>query len=176
MAAGLGAAALGALRAARRAGGDLEQAVLAMHETVRLLDHPDFFVTALVARWRAATGTLRWVNSGHPPAYVVGGDGDLRELEGPVGPALGQGEAAPHVRVGERRFSSGERLVLVTDGVIERRVQGGGRLGVDGLRAAVDRAEHPTAALTALAIQEAVRNSWEEPLEDDATVVVLALV
>lgn len=175
-AAGLGAAALGALRSARRAGGDLEEAVVAMHETVRRLDHPDFYLTAFVARWRAATGTLRWVNCGHPPAYLVDAEGELCELEGPVGPPLGQGEAAPNVNVGQRRLNSGERLILVTDGVIDRRVQGGGRFGVDGLRAAVERAEHPTAALTALAVQEAVRSSWEEPLEDDATVVVLALL
>lgn len=174
-AAGLGAAALGALRAARRAGGDLEEATAAMHETVRGLDHPDFYVTALIARWRAATATLRWVNCGHPPAYLIDGEGELRELEGPVGPALGRGDAAPVFAVTERRLHPGERLVLVTDGVTERRVRGGGTFGVEGLRAAVQRAEHPTAAFTALAIQEAVRSSWTEPLQDDATVVVLAM-
>ncbi|MDQ3857212.1 MAG: serine/threonine-protein phosphatase [Actinomycetota bacterium] len=63
--AGLGAAALGALRAARRSGHDLGQALEAV-ETVRRLVNPDFYVTALVARWRAATSTFRWVNCGHP--------------------------------------------------------------------------------------------------------------
>lgn len=43
-AAGLGASALGALRAARRSGDDLEQALEAVHETVRLLGNPDFHV------------------------------------------------------------------------------------------------------------------------------------
>jgi hypothetical protein len=32
-----------------------------------------------------------------------------------------------------------------------------------------------TAAATAMAIQQAVTSSWTEPLEDDATVVVLAV-
>jgi hypothetical protein len=67
-AAGLGAAALGALRAARRSGEDLEQALRNVHETGRRLDNPDFYVTALVARWRAATTMLTWVNCGHPPS------------------------------------------------------------------------------------------------------------
>ncbi|MDQ6817320.1 MAG: SpoIIE family protein phosphatase, partial [Actinomycetota bacterium] len=67
-AAGLGASALGALRAARRSGEDLEQALLSMDETVRELGNPEFHVTALVGRWRAATATLTWVNCGHPPA------------------------------------------------------------------------------------------------------------
>ena len=39
-AAGMGAAALGALRASRRADGDLEQALSLMHETVLKLEHP----------------------------------------------------------------------------------------------------------------------------------------
>src|SRR2546429_8003996 len=46
-AAGLGASALGALRAARRSGHDLVQALDAMHETVRGLGNRDFYVTAL---------------------------------------------------------------------------------------------------------------------------------
>ena len=67
-AAGLGAAALGALRAARRSGDDLGEALPSMDETVRQLGNPDFYVSAIVARWRAATQTLTWVNCGHAPA------------------------------------------------------------------------------------------------------------
>ena len=52
-AAGLSAAALGALRAARRSGQDLVQARRRMDEVVRALGNPDFFVTALLARWHA---------------------------------------------------------------------------------------------------------------------------
>ncbi|HZE03723.1 MAG TPA: SpoIIE family protein phosphatase, partial [Solirubrobacteraceae bacterium] len=87
-----------------------------------------------------------------------------------------QGEAVPQVKLGERRLGAGERLVLVTDGVLGRRVRQSERFGVKGLQAAIDQAEHPTAALTALAVQEAVRSCCEEPLDDDATVVVLALL
>src|SRR5215203_2975338 len=61
-AAGLGAAALGALRAARRSNHDLAGAVSVMHQTVRRLGNPEFFVTALIARWHAATATFSWVN------------------------------------------------------------------------------------------------------------------
>src|SRR3954468_9305583 len=59
-AAGLGAAALGALRAARRSGHDLADAVSLMDDSVRRLGNPDFFVTALIARWRATSGTFSW--------------------------------------------------------------------------------------------------------------------
>jgi serine phosphatase RsbU (regulator of sigma subunit) len=69
----------------------------------------------------------------------------------------------------------GERLILVTDGIIERKVKGGGAFGVDGIKQALDRADSPSAASTAMAIHRAVTESWREPLEDDATVVVMAV-
>jgi len=174
-AAGLGAAALGALRAARRAGGQLEQALSLMDDTVRRFENPDYFVSALVARWHAATATLRWVNCGHPPAYVIGVDGTLEALGGTDHRVLGAGKPERTFENAERRLGPGERLVLITDGITERRVTSGGTFGVDGLRAAIESATHPTAAATAMAIQHAVTESWSEPLEDDATVVVMAI-
>src|SRR3954454_4135081 len=174
-AAGLGAAALGALRAARRGGKDLGDALAVMHETVRRLGNPDFFVTALVARWRAPTATLTWVNCGHPPAYRVDAAGELKELEGPRHPPLGLGEAERAFQLTAQQLGPGERLILVTDGITQRHTEDGGRFGVDGLRRALEQAENPTAAATAMAIQAAVTDCWSEPFEDDATIVVLAV-
>lgn len=174
-AAGLGAAALGALRAARRGDGDLERALSLMHETVRKLGNPDFYVTALVARWRAAIATLTWVNCGHPPAYLVDVEGQVSELGGHRHAALGIGKKAPRFKPTERQLNPGERLILLTDGITERRVEGGGKFGVDGLKRALERAENATAASTAMAIQQAVTDCWREPLEDDGTVVVMAI-
>src|SRR5579884_1540505 len=79
-AAGLGASALGALRAARRSGQDLLEALRWVDETVRRLDNDEFYVTAILARWRAATATFTWVNCGHPSAYVVDAEGEFTEL------------------------------------------------------------------------------------------------
>jgi serine phosphatase RsbU (regulator of sigma subunit) len=174
-AAGLGAAALGALRAARRSGHDLEQALLSMHETVRQLGNVDFYVSALVARWRPATRTLTWVNCGHPPAYLADAEGHLTELENPTHPALGVDGWDPTFSTSRRELHSGERVILVTDGITQRHTEGGGRFGVDGLERAVAGVEHPTAAATAMAILRAVSNCWREPLEDDGTVAVLAV-
>jgi serine phosphatase RsbU (regulator of sigma subunit) len=173
--AGLGAAALGALRAARRSGHDLEEALQAVDETVRRLANPEFYVTALVARWRAATSTFRWVNCGHPHAYLVTVDGTVTELEGPTHPPLGTGEKEPTFTGTERQFRSGERLILATDGITERRTEGGGTFGMEGIRRAVEELRSPTAAATAMAILQAVTECWREPLEDDGTVVVLCV-
>jgi serine phosphatase RsbU (regulator of sigma subunit) len=75
----------------------------------------------------------------------------------------------------ERQLHSGERLILVTDGVTDRRVQGGGRFGVEGLKRALSEADHPTAASTAMAVTQALTDCAREPLEDDATVVVMTI-
>ena len=146
-----------------------------MHATVAGLGDAEFFVTALLARWRAATSTLTWINCGNPPPYVVDREGGMRTLDAPLYPPLGQVDAADDLRTTGRQLRSGERLVLVTDGIIERHLQDGSTFGVDGLAAAVASAEHPTAAGTAMAIQDAVTSAWSKPLEDDATVVVLAI-
>ena len=174
-AAGLGASALGALRAARRSGDDLEAALLAMDETVKRLGNPEFNVTALVARWRAATSTFTWVNCGHPHAYVADVDGNVSELEGPIHPALGTGDGESTFTLTERQMAADERLIFVTDGITERRTEGGGTFGVDGIRSAVAGLENPTAAATAMAILQAVTDCWREPLEDDGTVVVMCV-
>jgi serine phosphatase RsbU (regulator of sigma subunit) len=174
-AAGMGAAVLGALRASRRAGGELEQTLSLMHQTVLKLEHPDAYVTALVARWHAPTAALRWINCGHPPAYLIDLEGNLIELEDQHHPALGTGGSEPVFIPSQRQLYRGERLVLLTDGVTQRHTQDGGTFGVDGLQRAIEDAASSTATATAIAIQQAITSSWEEPLEDDATVVVMAV-
>ena len=74
-AAGLGATGLGALRAARRDGSDLQHALTCMHETIRKLQNDDFYLTAILARWHAPTAKLTWVNCGHLPPYLVDTEG-----------------------------------------------------------------------------------------------------
>jgi serine phosphatase RsbU (regulator of sigma subunit) len=173
-AAGLGAAALGALRAARRSGFDLEQALQAMDETVRRHQNSDMYVTATVARWRAATSTYTWVNCGHPHTYVADLDGNLEELHGPAHAPLGTGPAKRQFTPTERQLASGDRLILVTDGSTERRTNDG-TFGTDGILQAISGLQAPTAAATAMAILQAVSHSWREPLEDDGTTVVLCI-
>jgi serine phosphatase RsbU (regulator of sigma subunit) len=173
-AAGLGAAVLGALRAARRSGKDLKPALALMNETVRRLEHKTFEITAWVARWRAATGSLSWVNCGHPAAYLVDAEGNLGELTGPKHAPLGA-SAKPSYRVTHQPLMPGQRVILVTNGIIHRRLETGGTFGVDGIKAALAHAENPTAAATAMAIQQSVTDCWQEPLEDDGTIVVMAV-
>jgi serine phosphatase RsbU (regulator of sigma subunit) len=174
-AAGLGASALGALRAARRSGDDLGEALRAMDETVRGLGNADFHVTAIVARWHASTGTFTWVNCGHPEAMLVDTDGNVSTLQGPIHAPLGTPGEGPAFQLQKRRLAAGERLILVTDGITARRTEGGDRFGLDGICGALEGVESPTAAATAMAILQAVTDCCRDPLEDDGTVVVLGV-
>ena len=175
-AAGLGASALGALRAARRSEQGLEQAAASMDEVIRALGNPQFTLTAILARWHAPTSRLTWINCGHPPGFIADPEGTLTELDGPVHAALGSvAEGTREFEPTTVRLRSADRLVLITDGITGREVEGGGTFGVDGLRRAVRDAPAPTAAATAMAIQHAVTSCWSEPLADDATLVVLAV-
>ncbi|MBA2361767.1 MAG: SpoIIE family protein phosphatase [Actinobacteria bacterium] len=63
----------------------------------------DFHVTALIARWRAATSTFTWVNCGHPHAYLVDDDGNVDELVGPIHPPLGSPGEKPTFTPTERQ-------------------------------------------------------------------------
>ena len=128
-----------------------------MDEVVRALDNPNFFVTAVLARWHAPTATLAWLNCGHPPAYLVDLEGGFTELDGPVHPALGAGSEPPTFEI-ERRHASrpGTASYSSPTGSRSACVKGGGRFGVDGVPRAVHAADAPTAAATAMAIHRAV--------------------
>ena len=54
-------------------------------------------------------------------------------------------------------------------------LEDGTTFGSDGLQEAVAALDTPTAPATAMAIQQAVTAAWDEPLEDDATLLVMAV-
>ena len=64
--------------------------------------------------------------------------------------------------------------MFYTDGISRRRTADGA-FDVGGIAAAARNAEGSTAAAAARGIQEAVVDASEDPLPDDAAVVVLAI-
>jgi serine phosphatase RsbU (regulator of sigma subunit) len=71
-------------------------------------------------------------------------------------------------------LASGERLLLYSDGVSERRTEDGGRIGESGLRAILAELGPRSAATTVRGIQDAVIEASPEALRDDATLLVVA--
>jgi sigma-B regulation protein RsbU (phosphoserine phosphatase) len=70
--------------------------------------------------------------------------------------------------------ASGDRLLLYSDGVSERRTADGRRIGEDGLRAILAELGPRSAASAVRCIQDAVIAASPEALRDDATLLVIA--
>jgi AcrR family transcriptional regulator len=172
-AAGLGSVGLAALRAARRNDATLEQAVQTMHETMSDVGGPEFFLTAIVARWNPVYSVFSWINCGHPPPLLVRADDTVEELATAPDLPLGVFERTRRFHRHQRRLLDGDRLVLYSDGVSRRRT-GDGSFGTEGIAKAA-RSARRSATATARAVQEAVVNASEDALPDDAAVVVFAV-
>ncbi len=170
---GLSSVALAALRAARRNDATLEQAAQLMDETVSAAGGPEFYVTAVLARWHPLYSLFSWINLGHPPPLLVSADDTIEELATPPDLPLGLTDRTHAFRRHQRRLLDGDRLVLYTDGVSRRRTADG-PFDTDGIANAVRGANGRSATAAARAIQEAVVSASEDSLPDDAAVVVLA--
>jgi serine phosphatase RsbU (regulator of sigma subunit) len=170
---GLGGVGLAALRAARRNDATLEQAVTTVHETMCNVGGPEFFLTAIVARWHSVYSSFSWINCGHPPPLLIRADGTVEELATRPDLPLGVLDERRSFRRHQRRLGDGDRLVLYSDGVSRRRTPDGA-FGAEGIARAALAADPRSATATVRAIQERVVAASEDPLPDDAAVVVLA--
>lgn len=90
----------------------------------------DSFVTLLCLLLDVRTGQLQYVSAAHPRPLLVGGDGRVRELAGPVHPPLGT-DHPPFVS-GRDQLGGGEWLLLYTDGATDVRDEGDRMLGAEG--------------------------------------------
>jgi serine phosphatase RsbU (regulator of sigma subunit)/AcrR family transcriptional regulator len=169
----LGGIALAALRAARRSDQTLEAAAQTMHEVISDVGRPEFFVTAIVARWNAVYSVLSWVNCGHPPPLVARADDTIDQLLTDPELPLGLFERERRFVRHQRHLEDHERLILHSDGITARRTREG-LFGLDGIERAIRQAESRSATAMARAIQEAVMTAAEDPLQDDAVAIVLA--
>ena len=154
---------VGALRNRRRQlASPAEQAAeadAALSATAR----PDQFVTGLVIRVHLADGTVELVNAGHPPPYLVRA-GQATELPVPPGAPLGVAGVAYDTYRFE--LTPGDRLLLVTDGFLERNADLNFAKILEGT---VDR--HPREVVRELA--ENVLAMTGGDLQDDATVLCI---
>jgi serine phosphatase RsbU (regulator of sigma subunit) len=167
------AVALGALRASRRSGARPGEALVAMHQTLREMPGPRAEMTAIAARWDPATDELLVANCGHVAPVVVRGDGAVERFDVGEGHGLG-GRAAPKPAQRSTSLAPGDRLVLVSDGVI-RCGDGKAGLGFEGVIRAAAAADRATAAETVREIHRTVLGASGGDLRDDATAVCLAV-
>ena len=156
---------VGALRNGRRRGVDLaEQSRLANEALCGFADDGDF-VTGQVVRIDHASGIARIVNAGHPSPILIR-DGHAEDVD--LAPGLPFGiavDAEYHVQ--ELELQAGDRLVFLTDGILERNATD---VNARELLAET-RHLHPREAVQALT--QAVVKACGGELRDDATVLCL---
>ncbi|MEV7245365.1 SpoIIE family protein phosphatase [Streptomyces sp. NPDC093248] len=78
--------------------------------------------TMVLARYDHTSRVLSWTQAGHPPPLLVR-DGEIRYLDRPRGMLLGA-SASPVYESAEIRLEPGDRLLLYTDGLVERPGEG----------------------------------------------------
>jgi serine phosphatase RsbU (regulator of sigma subunit) len=156
---------VGALRNARRRGvGLAEQARLA-YDALSSYSPSHAFVTGQLVRVDLPSGTARIINAGHPPPIRVR-DGRAEEISLYADPPFALPMTGDY-RVQEIALEAGDRLVFVTDGMLERNAAS---VDIPSFMTAC-RHLHPREAVQQLT--QAVVHACGGKLRDDATVLCL---
>ncbi|WP_432485292.1 PP2C family protein-serine/threonine phosphatase [Kineococcus esterisolvens] len=157
--------AVGSLRNSRRAGADLVTMAGAANRAIEENSSDPGFVTGLLMSVDLRDGSTEIVNAGHPPPLLQRG-GEVRPLQLtpdlPLGIRPDLGYQVQHFQL-----QPGDRLILLTDGMLERNAE-----HLDLAAFIADHAaDHPRQLIQALtaAVEDAVGGE----LADDATVMCL---
>lgn len=139
----------------------------------QLGDLGEMCLTGIVIHLDVTRGVCRYANAGHPEAILIsGGDKHLLTRTGPIVCGLGGNWFTKEVPA-----APGDRLVVVTDGVLEARLPSGDDYGLERLTRFLEgMSETSTPEDVAEALISEIRHTTMQPLRDDATVVVVELL
>jgi serine phosphatase RsbU (regulator of sigma subunit) len=159
--------AVGALRNARRSGRTLTAQAAETNDAV--LEHPsttgEEFCTGLLGRIDLSEAVLSLVGAGHPPPYLVR-DGSVEVVDLPDQLPFGVLPATAYTSC-DLPLRPGDRLVFLTDGMLERNATS---LDFSTLLR-LTRSLHPREVTRALA--DMVLDAVGHELQDDATLLVV---
>ena len=169
----ISAVAVNGLRNARRESHPLETAYLDTDAALRSQFPRSAYATGQFGSLDRHTGTLTWLNAGHPLPLLVRDATFIGEV--PCRPSLPMGLGGSVTEVAVTNLQPGDRILFFTDGVTESQSPLGERFGVDRL---ADLLVRGTADGTSPAesVRRLVRTVVEyngDPLRDDATLFML---
>jgi len=117
------------------------------------------------------SGTLRYTNAGHSPAFLVRADGSVERLQ--TDDALLGGIPSWRYHQLSVELRAGDRLVAVTDGLLEATVASGEELGEERVLERALASRHLSAQEILKQILEDVIADHASGLKDDTTALVL---
>ncbi len=178
-------------------GAEVEELSESLEQTMRtLVDEPDNsvlltelnqlmfdrgirgrYATAVAASYNVPDRTWAYGYAGHPyMLHALGGN--WQQLQAQAGRSLPVGILHDALYLQSSIvLTSGEWLLIYSDGATDIRRAAGGRLGVDGLlglaRAAVAETGETTSAAFARLVHELVRTNRSDDFDDDFTLILL---
>ena len=116
-------------------------------------------------------GRLRYANAGHPHAFVIPKSGKVERLPA-LDPPLGMGTASP--AGASRPWTTGDMLLLFTDGVSDARSRTGERLGEEKIvEVARKHRDQPPARVLERIFDLLDQHTGDTRRRDDLTIVAL---
>ncbi len=153
-------------------GGELIDLAKHLHKQLYRALVEERFITMFLGELDADTGTLRYVNAGQDPPWLLRKGGELQELE-PTGMALAVIEE-PVLEVAEVTLEHGDLLAIFSDGIPEATVDGSSFLGTGPVKEVLKA--HAGEELPK--IRQALVSTVEQylaghPASDDVTLLLL---
>ncbi len=152
---------------------DPGEALAALQASLREeLATTEMFISVFYGVVDRARGELRYANTGHPHAFVVGGDGTVQRLPA-LDPPLGMVDRPP--RGATRSWARGRDLLLLfTDGISDARNRADARLGEEAvLETVCHHRTLPAAEIVERVFERLASHMGGVPARDDLTLVVL---
>ena len=133
-----------------------------------------FYFTMAAGRFVQRGRRMTFAAAGHPPAMLVS-NGGLRLLDSQAGILGCLADTAPSEKAEEIELTSGDRLVLYTDGLIEVFNKRKDMLGVEGLEELVRQSAKRTLPEMKQSILDSVAAWRDDSLADDISLVIVEL-
>jgi serine phosphatase RsbU (regulator of sigma subunit) len=166
-------AAITTYRNVRREAGDLDEAYEEIGRVMIDQFGERYFVTGLIGSLTMSTGELTWINAGHPQPLLVRNGSAQQSLW--CSPSLPMGLGGTVREVQSATLQAGDRMLVYTDGVVERRGDPAAAPHLEELSDLLVRStlDKVTLEETVRRLVRSVLDSSDGDLDDDATLVLV---
>jgi sigma-B regulation protein RsbU (phosphoserine phosphatase) len=133
---------------------------------------PEHFASMLLVRWKPQDALLEYASAGHETAYLVNQNGGIAELRA-TGPLIGLQEYGTW-NLASLSLDKGDRLFLVTDGIVETEDPNGKYFGRDKLKGILVHSRHAPLEAVVQELNEALAGHQRgQPGHDDVTLLAI---